>query len=199
MSCIPTFSPEALCENGDFAEALRTYETARAVGTAIPLSRPGSRPGSTGTRKIPGSRALLPSKPAGRQSYDPHTGCAHPFGRGRKRHRSHCDNKPPTRLSKAMPPTNIRWPNSSAAPITFWITGALLLNSDAMLGLPVYPPYARQWQCTASWAARLRRDDAPASAMARTAKIASAVAQRAYPGCGQTRRSPRGRPPEFVR
>jgi serine/threonine protein kinase len=43
---------------------------------------------------------------------------------------------------------------------------------EEMLSLPVYPPFARQWQCTASWAGRLLHDEALNTAASRSSEIA---------------------------
>ena len=169
----PDVLAEALCENGDFAEALRTYETARAGGNGNPFIETGHGLALLGLERYQEAELCFHQSPPAANPMILIQGARILSGEV---------ESAIVALRQQAAHEAVEGNAANQHQAAEFLCGSYYLldnrklaaeSLDAMLGLPVYPPYARQWQCTASWAARLRRDDALDTARARTAEIAA--------------------------
>jgi pentatricopeptide repeat protein len=168
----PDVLMEGLCENGNFEEALATYQSAHAQGNRNPFLETGHGLALLGLEKYTEAEASFRQSPAEDNATILVQGARILAGQmegavaALRQHATHeaVDGNEADRHQAAEFLCGswylLDQPKLAA--------GAL----EQMLALPVYPPYARQWQCTASWAARLNHDDALKVAAARTAEIA---------------------------
>jgi serine/threonine protein kinase len=169
----PDVLAEALCENGNFEEALATYENARAQGNRNPFIETGHGLALLGLEKYQEAEVCFHQSPP----------AANPviLIQGARILAGGVESAIVALREQAAHET-IEGNAANEHQVAEFLCGTYYLldnlklaaeSLDGMLSLPVYPPYARQWQCTASWAARLKRADALDTVVARTAEIAA--------------------------